>query len=85
MGHRREQLRELDRLLDDRNSIRRRMTVLENRLFKIESRYINITAGSPIIRSIEYYVNGKLEKKKTDGSEDIRMFAMDYPHSRNKA
>lgn len=69
----------LDKILEERKATKRRQVELENQMFKLESAYLELAGGSPITKSIEYYLNNRVEKKKTVVDDSARIFATEYP------
>ena len=77
-----EQLEELDRLIAEQSKQFREMRTLETQLFKIENYYMELAGETPITRSIEYYLNMRIDKKKPHHDENRRIFATNYPRMR---
>jgi len=73
------ELKNLERLLEEADVARRRVSELEKRMFKLETRYIGLTSGSPITKNIEFYLNNKTERKKAGADGIARIFAVDHP------
>lgn len=73
------ELKKLDKLLEEARTAKSRTNELENRMFKLETKYIEITNGSPITKNIEFYLNNKAEKKRTSIDDSARIFAVDHP------
>lgn len=53
--------------------------ILQVKLFKNETNYLNLTKGHPITKDCDFYINGKSEKKNDDFDNGLRIFALDYP------
>ena len=75
----------LDKILEERKAAKRRQVELENQMFKLESAYLELTAGSSITTSIEYYLNNRSEKKKAVLDDTARVFATEYPKQKDPA
>lgn len=75
----------LDALLEERKQVKYEMVRLENNMFKLESAYQDLVYGAPITRSIEYYLNNKIEKKKVPIQDSLRIFATDFPRPKHRS
>ncbi|KAI5169547.1 hypothetical protein PAEPH01_0801 [Pancytospora epiphaga] len=75
--------RAFNKLLKQRRETMFKAVDIENRIFKLESAYQQLSAGMPITRNIEFYLSNKVEKKKI-GPGDLQMlFSTEYPRSKN--
>lgn len=66
-------------LLTRRKKLRKRVLAVENELFKHETAYLEIAQGSPLTRTVEYYVSNRTEKKKHAIDDKMRIFSRDFP------
>lgn len=55
---------------------------LEMHMFRLESAYLEATSGSPIIKTTDFYLNNRTNKKKNPVEVPKRIFARDYPCGR---
>ena len=66
-------------LLARRSRLRRRVQAVEMDLFKHETAYLEMAQGSPLTRTVEYYVSNRAEKKKHGIDDRARIFGRDFP------
>lgn len=71
----------LSMLLAERDSINEQIARAEDRLFRVESAYIELTGGVPLSRSLEFYLNSRAAKKISAADVPHRIFASEYPGS----
>ncbi|KAI4291706.1 hypothetical protein PAPHI01_0980 [Pancytospora philotis] len=74
----------MDRLLQERRRLKTEIVTLENDIFKLEGSYQEMVSGTPITKSIEYYLNNKVERKKTPVVDAQRVFSTDFPKPKEK-
>lgn len=72
-------MKEIDDLLQQRRKLRNELKVLEKNIFKYETVFLEITQGTPMTKSLEYYSTNKSERKKYVVKDNERMFSRDHP------
>jgi len=72
-------MKKAESLIQARNQLKSRMSEIENKVFKIENEYLELTQGSSLFRNLEFYIHTKPEKKKTTIDDNDRVFAQDFP------
>lgn len=79
----RNKIKEVEELLTNRIEIKNKISEYENKIFKIENEYLELTQGSNLLRNLEFYIHTKPEKKKTTIDDDDRVFSSNFPSQRN--
>lgn len=72
-------MKKAESLIQARNQLKSRISEMENKVFKVENEYLELTQGSSLFRNLEFYIHTKPEKKKTTIDENDRVFALDFP------
>lgn len=72
-------MKKAEKLVRERVEIKNSISDVENRLFKMENEYLELTQGVSLFRSLEFYIHTKPEKKKTTIEDCDRVFASDFP------
>lgn len=68
-----------EKLLKERAKINCEINSIENKLYKIENEYLELTQGNNLFRNLEFYIHVRPEKKKNKIEECDRVFAKDFP------
>lgn len=71
-------VKKAEKLVKERVEIKSSIAEIENKLFKIENHYLELTQGASLFRSLDFYIHAKPEKKKTATNDD-RVFASEFP------
>lgn len=74
--------KKIENLITERNSLKKRISEIENQIFKIENEYLELTQGHSLFRNLEFYIHTKPEKKKTTIDEEDRIFSTNFPGQR---
>lgn len=74
-------LKKLHELLQEKESLEKEKEKIISDLFKYETLYLDTTHGLPLIKTSEFYVNTRVEKKKIVISEKDRIFSVGYPRN----
>lgn len=72
-------IKKIEEMIKESNQLKSEIARVENRLFKTESEYLELTQGCSLMRNLEFYIHAKPEKKRSTVEEDERVFAMNYP------
>lgn len=78
-----KKMKKAENLIRERIQLQSAIYEIENKLFKIENEYLELTQGSSLFKNLEFYIHTKPEKKKTIIEESDRVFAQDYPRVDN--
>lgn len=73
-------IEKIEEMIKERNSIKNNANRIENKIFKTESEYLELTQGFSLFKNLEFYIHAKPDKKKmkTEEEED-RVFSTNYP------
>lgn len=66
-------------ILKERIAVLNEVSALENKLYKIENEYLELTQGGSLFRNLEFYIHARPEKKKNKIEENDRVFASGFP------
>lgn len=71
--------KKIESMISERNALKTSISEIENKVFRIESEYLELTQGCSLFRNLEFYINSKPEKKRTGNDETDRVFATNFP------
>lgn len=74
--------KEIEEMLRGRIELKKTISEYENKIFKIENAYLDLTQGCNLLRNLEFYIHTKPEKKKTLIEDEDRIFSFNYPNQR---
>ena len=80
---RKNKIKEIEEILRSRIEFKNKVAEIENKIFKCENEYLEMTQGCSLLRNLEFYIHTKPEKKKTTVEEDDRVFSSNFPGQRN--
>jgi hypothetical protein len=61
--------------------LEKEIAAYEKEMFKYETMYLELTQGSPLTKTVEYYVNTRTDKKRYVVDDKMRMFCRSFPSS----
>lgn len=82
MGRRanlKKDLEKLEQFIKEKKDLENNKERILSDLYKHETLYLEITQGTPLIKTSEFYVNSRVEKKKVAITEKDRIFSIEYP------
>ncbi|KAI5148606.1 hypothetical protein ENBRE01_0421 [Enteropsectra breve] len=74
----------IDELICERDKYEQEIVRLENLLFRQESALLDLANGTPLTKSLDFYLNNKIDKKRTVFTDEERIF-ISKPNSSSSA
>jgi len=75
-----ESNKKIKELLKELEETQKDIKTVENTIFRLESAYLWNTNETPITKTLDYYLNNKMEKRKVCIKYKERVFSKDCPH-----
>lgn len=69
----------IQKMIEERNELNASISEIENRIFKVESEYLDFSLGNSLFRNLEFYIHTKPEKKKGYNENNDRIFSTNFP------
>ena len=77
-----QKIKKIEEMIKARNSLKSGINRIENKIFKIESEYLELTLGFSLFKNLEFYIHAKPDKKKAGVEEEDRIFSTNFPSQR---
>jgi hypothetical protein len=71
--------RKLKHYLLKKKDIEKQIKKIEKEIFKYETVFLETTQGFPLTKSLDYYLNFRVDKKKTGIKDSDRIFSKNIP------
>lgn len=72
-------IKRIEELVRIRGELKKTVNDLDNKIYKLENEYLELTQGANLLKNLEFYIHTKPEKKKTRIEEEDRVFSFNYP------